>query len=627
MYRNSCHHLFRAGLIPLLAGCWTACTSPARNFVPDENVAGSADESGGAKNGGAKNGGETNGGASSSAATGGGTDSVVGSGGGAGTSAVGFGGSLAGGAGSGLGGALGGAPGTSGPQLGGAGGTLGSAPSGGATNGTTAIVRLGNGRVCQSDTDCQSNNCRLAPNGTRFCVAQGNSCSSVSGVGVAASASTCDANQSVSCTATDSFQRTSCLLSNEVCASGICDNATGNCARAPANPGAICAQGSTTGACDGGVCATLRFVPPVGRPWTPIGMGPLTNVPPDCGTLLGPHCADGEFKFELPPDTRQLKCYSDSAEVPCPGVPGSPECERTAFCGQDAQYGMDVTKPNWSTGRFVTAGSSSPQVVLDGITGLVWTFDSIGEMQMPWAKAQQFCSNKTTAALGGYSDWVMPSIYALFSLYDFGIDAQPGTASLFPSLQPNYVWSASTTAFAANSTWFVGMGIPAYVASSARLLPESQSIFTARCTATRALASIAAQRYFVSPAGSGEALIFDSRTGLAWPQTQDTTGRNWAGALSFCQSLVYAGRDDWRAANVIELESLVDYTRQNPAIDTGVFPNTSNGFYWTSTTVASSPSMAWAIRFQDGALALWESAKAGAVTSSHPVRCVTGGPM
>ncbi len=71
----------------------------------------------------------------------------------------------------------------------------------------------------------------------------------------------------------------------------------------------------------------------------------------------------------------------------------------------------------------------------------------------------------------------------------------------------------------------------------------------------------------------------------------------WSTAITNCNQLVfdkYAGYDDWRLPNIKELQSIVDYgVRPPPAIDKTIFPNTSVGTYWSSTTCADSPGKAW----------------------------------
>ena len=80
----------------------------------------------------------------------------------------------------------------------------------------------------------------------------------------------------------------------------------------------------------------------------------------------------------------------------------------------------------------------------------------------------------------------------------------------------------------------------------------------------------------------------------------------------------YAGHNDWRIPNVRELQSIVDYGVFSPAIDP-IFDSTAS-FYWSSTTYAVDPSLAWFVGFGVG--------NVFAVAESFPlfVRAVRGGP-
>jgi len=75
---------------------------------------------------------------------------------------------------------------------------------------------------------------------------------------------------------------------------------------------------------------------------------------------------------------------------------------------------------------------------------------------------------------------------------------------------------------------------------------------------------------------NGDGTVTDRCTGLMWSQDVDTTGDGnsdggdlllWCDALAFCEGLTKAGHSDWRLPNIFELESIVDRSRVNPALD------------------------------------------------------------
>lgn len=112
---------------------------------------------------------------------------------------------------------------------------------------------------------------------------------------------------------------------------------------------------------------------------------------------------------------------------------------------------------------------------------------------------------------------------------------------------------------------------------------------------------------------NGDGTVTDNCTGLMWQQaTADVNGDgeitdaehpagdsvDWQHALQYCESLESAGHTDWRLPNVIELQSIVDYERFDPAIDP-VF-SADMTWYWTSSSDVSTPVYAWRVIFLYG---------------------------
>jgi hypothetical protein len=56
----------------------------------------------------------------------------------------------------------------------------------------------------------------------------------------------------------------------------------------------------------------------------------------------------------------------------------------------------------------------------------------------------------------------------------------------------------------------------------------------------------------------------------------------------------------WRIPTRIELESLIDLSRHDPAIDTEKYPDTKSKYYWTSTPCAWNDTAVWVVGFGYG---------------------------
>ena len=85
--------------------------------------------------------------------------------------------------------------------------------------------------------------------------------------------------------------------------------------------------------------------------------------------------------------------------------------------------------------------------------------------------------------------------------------------------------------------------------------------------------------------------VTDTCTGLMWQRDTAPGTYIWQDALKYCDSLSFAGHDDWRLPNVRELQSIVDYGRFGPAIDP-VFVALSD-WYWSSSSGVFNPDGAW----------------------------------
>lgn len=102
---------------------------------------------------------------------------------------------------------------------------------------------------------------------------------------------------------------------------------------------------------------------------------------------------------------------------------------------------------------------------------------------------------------------------------------------------------------------------------------------------------------------NGDGTVTDHLTNLIWLKNADRFGEvTWKEALDKSKFLAADGGQlddgseagDWRLPNVRELRSLLDYSQVAPMIPPDhPFDSVQNAIYWTSTTLASAPTLAW----------------------------------
>lgn len=142
-------------------------------------------------------------------------------------------------------------------------------------------------------------------------------------------------------------------------------------------------------------------------------------------------------------------------------------------------------------------------------------------------------------------------------------------------------------------------------------------------------------------AGGGDYTTTDNVTGLVWKTCSeglsgaDCTGTattlEWDTAMGTgtgCDALNagsgYAGHTDWRLPTLKEMESIVNYSTNNPTTFTTSFPSTQvDANYWTSSEDAYSSSCAWRVDFIFG-LSKSDYNYICKMTDLH-VRCVSPG--
>jgi hypothetical protein len=96
-----------------------------------------------------------------------------------------------------------------------------------------------------------------------------------------------------------------------------------------------------------------------------------------------------------------------------------------------------------------------------------------------------------------------------------------------------------------------------------------------------------------------EAVVLDTETSLTWERVGTTAPLSWTEAVARCFSLDKEG-GGWRLPRKNELQTLVDETRANPAIDPKAFPGTPALKFWSTSTSVVSNGSAWMTDFASG---------------------------
>ncbi|MFC1591221.1 DUF1566 domain-containing protein [Thermodesulfobacteriota bacterium] len=267
------------------------------------------------------------------------------------------------------------------------------------------------------------------------------------------------------------------------------------------------------------------------------------------------------------PDTGVIKCYDNSAEIPCPN-PGE------LFYGQDAQYGTNLQ----------SFTDLSNGIVRDNVTGLEWQQATAGTYT--WEEAFAYCD---TLNLGEHDGWRLPTIHELATLVDSSI-AYPGptiNTTFFPDTVAHVYWSStSQTTETAFNVYFMNGGI------------SHGNVLKTMNYSVRAVRS--GQTIINDFVDNGDGTVTDQATGLMWQQGASPDLFTWEQAISYCDGLELAGYADWRLPDRNELLTIVDFDMENPSINTTFFPDTVAHAYWSSTTFALYSHYVWLVYFISG---------------------------
>jgi len=114
---------------------------------------------------------------------------------------------------------------------------------------------------------------------------------------------------------------------------------------------------------------------------------------------------------------------------------------------------------------------------------------------------------------------------------------------------------------------------------------------------------------------NADSTVTDLTTNLMWRQcavglsgadclSGSVEAFTWQGALDAVAAsnlaAGFAGYNDWRLPNIKELRSLISLRCIDPAINVNLFPNTPQGWYWSSSPTAYDSTYSWYVNFGSG---------------------------
>jgi hypothetical protein len=300
----------------------------------------------------------------------------------------------------------------------------------------------------------------------------------------------------------------------------------------------------------------------------------------------------------------------------------------------------------WPVPRFTNLNGTTPitdSVVLDRLTGLVWTKDATvpgpsgscaSASPKLWQEALDYVACLNGIGYLGYSDWRLPNRKELRSLVNYG--SADNTSWLqeqgFTDVDTSRYWTSTTYAYPdltglaweivmrygqtseydsykdgfLENAWPVRGGHEVYAAPADLPRTGQATVYSAGDDgALRKGAPWPSSRFTNQYNGT----IKDNLTGLIWTADGNAPGplvcnpgvsMAWNDAFGYVSCLNsngYLGYADWRLPNVNELESLV-HAGSAPIVywlNSQGFANLPEppSYYWSSTSYACSADLAW----------------------------------
>jgi hypothetical protein len=279
-------------------------------------------------------------------------------------------------------------------------------------------------------------------------------------------------------------------------------------------------------------------------------------------------------------------------------------------------HNFPLSPTSW-TDRFSWEYSSNNDfLVIDAVSGVMWQGCEHGRsgngcndgesIKLSWADAVEHCDN---FVVDSYDDWYLPEIDQILVLTDKSGNPAPLTHVFVNSSEDSQLSSATY-----NAVWESYRSVVMEDGTSGHTGADSLSLVRCVRNTPEATALQEAGRC-LEPGFSLNAMqwptVKDELTGLMWHGcavgTEFNTcinhtayvGGNYQTAMAGCNEANWAGYTNWRLPSLWELESILDYSREErPFIDTELFKYVSSGGFWTTTK--TSAGAYWTVNFWNG---------------------------
>jgi uncharacterized protein DUF1566 len=289
-------------------------------------------------------------------------------------------------------------------------------------------------------------------------------------------------------------------------------------------------------------------------------------------------------------------------------LPDTDQTGDTTVSGDDEDYSINPIS-------FTDNGDST---ITDDNTNLMWA--DAKDADVTWASADSYCSALTHA---GQSDWRLPSVKEVLSIFDYSIAGYSSTGLLdqtYFSVVIQRFWTSDVNPHNEGYAFTVD-------GTAGRTYSQYKGYDQRDAICVRSIGSNSVWPLNFMDTGTG--VIEHPSTDLMWQQSS-TVSDDWEDAITDCEALSLGGYDDWRLSNLKELLTLVSFE------DEGYFGSTTtycaykdcnNGYFagepvdqfWTSTRTSMS-GYSFGISFSSRLITYTLE-----TSDSTNARCVRGG--